>query len=170
MNSIACQNALMDLFRGKLTDDEEVKFTSTIKEEGISPAISTTEVITGGAPAADAIKDIFNPAEVEMGEINEVENPDKLHSIVGGNDDEVPDEDAFEPIEKDGDGILITEQTIEQPNNDYEEAEEEIPEVVTKDGDPILITGGASTPIQRVAVITADLKFPWILKQKHRID
>lgn len=157
----------MDLFRGKLTDNEEVKFTSTIKEEGISPAISTTAVITGGAPAADAIKDIFNPAVVEMGEINEVENPDKLHSIVGGNDD---DEDAFEPIEKDGDGILITEQTIEQPNNDYEEAEEETPEVITKDGNPILITGGASTPVQRVAIITADLKFPWILKQKHRIN
>lgn len=167
----------MDLFRGKLDDDLETKdlYKDSPVTDGVSPEIAKTEVIRGGAPAADAIKDIFDPTKEVMEPTTVIDNPDDFNNIVGGHveDENIPDDnDGFEPVEKDGDGIPITEQTIEQPNNDYEEAEDEEVEEVVKDaetGEPILITGGASVPVQRVSIITTDLKFPWVIKTKHKL-
>ena len=93
-----------------------------------------------------------NHAEEE----NEEENEEEKEEVVQASDFEPDDLDGKVPEHVDDEGDPI-EDNYESSTHDGEEEEEP---------DPFEMKGGAS--IQRVNVITADLKFPFILKSRRK--
>lgn len=169
MSSIRCQNAILDLLRGVVDEDDP------------SVKLIPKSNISGGSPAIDAIEDMFkggnDEGDEEINENSIHENPKESEDTKeNGNividdeeyvqaSDKIPDdEDGKVIVDKDDEGEVISDD-IEQPNNDNSEVEKKI-EI---DDELFMLTGGAPD-IRSIRVITPDMKFPWIMKNKHRID
>lgn len=153
MSSIKCQKAILELLSGVLD------------EERPDIHISTLTSTKGGAPAIEAIEDVF----VEGGDADDKEipitPPIPTEVIINSNDNELEeqipdDDDGKEEVEKDGNDDPVSS-GFEQPNNDN--SEKEVDEL-------LLITGGSIQEINHCIVINADSKFPWIVKKKQRLD
>ena len=192
MNSIRAQNAIIDLLRG-VTNDVTVidsKQSTPETDQGIdlkggSPAIDAIEnvFLAGGNPSghdefADLAASISNQQVIDGGDVNdgnhaeeenederqenhaeeenEEENEEEKEEVVQASDFEPDDLDGKVPEHVDDEGDPI-EDNYESSTHDGEEEEEP---------DPFEMKGGAS--IQRVNVITADLKFPFILKSRRK--
>ena len=120
-------------------DSSEHSNDDNNEEESVEEA---NEEETKEEVVADAIAN-DNIIEEEVNEVDELE-PDDM--------------DGKEPIDKDDEGDKIEDNFESDPDNDEEEDKEEVNEYEMK--------GGAH--IQRVNMITADLKFPFILKSRHK--
>lgn len=193
MNSIRAQNAIIDLLKGVVDDVHTVDVgsnklifggdTETLNKNRINIYKSTVEPtvndpdsegeIKGGAPAIEAIENVFlaGGSANAINERNEfadiAEGIAQQDNLEGGNNEEESfekkeveaedfepvDVDGKEPVQKDDEGDPIEDNF--NSDNDNEEEEE------TNEFD---MKGGAT--IQRVHMITADLKFPFILKSR----
>lgn len=187
MSSIRCQNAILDLLRGIVDeDDPSVKLIPKINISGGSPAIDAIEDMFKGGNDGDVEEngEEINENSNENGEVVEDTNPAMRGGEVEGNIDEngnenividdgeyvqasegIPnDEDGKVVVDKDDEGEVISDD-IEQPNNDNSEVEKK----EDLDDELFMLTGGAPD-IRSIRVITPEMKFPWIMKNKHRID
>lgn len=197
MNSIRAYNAIIDLLKGAVDDVHTVDVSSNkanieggdaennvdmqvesneIHEATVDPTVIDSDSegeIKGGAPAIEAIENIFlaggsSNAVNERNEFADIaEGIARQDNLEGGNnkeesfeekeveaeDFEPVDVDGKEPVQKDDEGDPIEDNF--NSDNDNEEEEE------TNEFD---MKGGTS--IQRVHMITADLKFPFILKSR----
>ena len=191
MNSIRAQNAIIDLLRGVVND---VQVTDLKVHSTVDPTLedSDSEELKGGAPAIEAVENVFlaggNPTVVsernEFAEIgakmeaqNQIEGGDAEHEsdkhdeedhheetsnkeeeekeVVEADDFEPDDLDGKEEIQKDDEGDKVEDNFESDHDNEEEEETDEME-----------MKGGAT--IQRVNMITADLKFPFILKSRRK--
>lgn len=185
MNSIRAQNAIIDLLRGVIND---VQVTDLKVHSTADPTVedSDSEELKGGAPAIEAVENVFlaggNPTVVsernEFAEIgakieeqNQIEGGDAEYESdkhaeeqsteeekkeeVEADDFEPDDLDGKEEIQKDDEGDNVEDNFESDHDNEEEEETDEME-----------MKGGAT--IQRVNMITADLKFPFILKSRRK--
>ena len=198
MNSIRAQNAIIDLLRGVVNDVQvtDLKVHSTVdptledsdSEElkGGAPAIEAVEnvFLAGGNPTVVSERNEFAEIGAKMEAQNQIEGGDAEHDeedhheepsnkaveeestetsnkleeekeVVEADDFEPDDLDGKEEVQKDDEGDKVEDNF--ESDNDNEEEEET---------DEMEMKGGAT--IQRVNMITADLKFPFILKSRRK--
>ena len=224
MNSLRAQNAIIDLLRGVVNDVHTIDITHENDVEIVHSTVDPTShdpdsegEIKGGAPAIDAIENVFlaggnpnadaerdefadiaeqlasqnnieggdakpsiEPDDLEGGDKDQVDSsndsessnksddiPDDLEGGDKNNDDvsdnneaveaedfEPIDVDGKEPVNKDDEGDVLEDKFDSDNDNEEEESDNEFD-----------MKGGAT--IQRVHMITADTKFPFILKSRH---